>query len=695
MNAAYLPRRYAPTLYDFIPCQGGWDLTTPSLALSNGYVRDAINFEVSHVKGGGYSRCDGYERFDGRSAPSAASFSIVQISGTIAGQYIGRVTTPYTLVGTVSGTTSKLIWIGSNYYVVTSVVGGFTVGDILNDSAGNPYGIVVAQTVVPTNQETALYTSVAADYYRSLVLEVPGSGPVRGVAVLTINGTDEVFAWRDNAGATAGAIYKATTSGWTAVTLLKQVSFTSGTGDPTEGDTLTQGGVTSTIRRVVHETGSWTGGTAAGRLVINTPSGGNFAAGAATAPGSTLTLSGAQSDITIAPGGRYVFEVHNFYGQSTTRRLYGASGVQKAFEFDGTVYVPLNHNDTNRHPKFIGVNKEHLVLGVESSLILSGPGVPYQINAAAGGKEIALGDTITNFMPQAGSEQGDAFGVTTRSNVHMLYGTNAADWNLVGFNKGVMGLPYTASLLNQAYWLDDSGVINLRASQDFGNFTTATMTQNIQSYITEKRTLAVGSAVNRDKSQYRLYFSDGTALYMTVVNGRLFGLMPQQLAHTFHCLWDGVSANTRLFAGSATNGYVYQLDIGTSFDGSDIDAYLQFNWNPVRSPRLLKRYRKASIELQGGSYASIQFGYNLGYGRPGIPTGTIRAYQVASGGSPFWDLFTWDDFYWDGASLSPQEVEMRGSGENVQLTMRSGTNYIPSYTVNSVLLHYTPRRGLR
>lgn len=695
MNPAYLPRRYAPTLYDFIPCQGGWDLATPSLSLSNGYVRDALNFEVSHVKGGGYTRCDGYERFDGRTAPSAATFSIVQISGTIAGQFIGRVTTPYNLIGTVSGTSAKLIWIGSNYYVVTKVVGGFTIGDILTDGAGAPYGTSVAQTVVPTNQETAIYTSVAADYYRSLVLEVPGSGPVRGVAVLTINGTDEVFAWRDDVGGTAGAIYKATTSGWTAVSLLKEVSFTGGNGAPTEGDTLTQGGVTSTIRRVVHETGSWTGGTAAGRLVINTPSGGNFAAGAATAPGSTMTLSGAQTDITISPGGRYVFEVHNFYGQSTTRRLYGASGVQKAFEFDGTVYVPLNHNDDNRHPKFIGVNKEHLVLGVESSLILSGPGVPYQINAAAGGGEIALGDTITNFIPQAGSEQGDAFGVTTRSNVHMLYGSSSSDWNLVGFNKGVMGLPYTASLMSQAYWLDDSGIINLRASQDFGNFNTATLTNNIHTYIMEKRTLTVGSAVNRDKSQYRLYFSDGTALYATIVNGRLFGLMPQRHPHTFYCLWDGVSTNTRLFAGSATAGYVYQFDIGTSFDGSDIDAHLQFNWNPVRSPRLLKRYRKASLEIQGGSYASVQFGYNLSYGRYGIPPGTSREYQLASSGSPFWDLFTWDDFYWDGSSLSPQEVEMRGSGENVQVILRSGTNYIPSYTVNSMLLHYTPRRGLR
>lgn len=694
MNPAYLPRRYAPTLYDFIPCQGGLDLHTPSLALSNGYVRDALNFEVSRVKGGGYARCDGYERFDGRTSPSSSTFSILQTNATFAVTSRG----PWPnedIVGLTSGATAILIWVGVNYYVITKVVGTFVVGETINDLAGNNYGTVATQTVTPTNEQAAQYTAAAADYYRSLVLAVPGSGPVRGVAVLPINGTDEVFAWRDNAGGTAGAIYKATTSGWTAVTLLKQVSFTAGNGAPTEGDTLTQGGVTSTIRRVVHETGSWSGGTAAGRLVINTPSGGNFAAGAATAPGSTMTLSGAQSDITIAPGGRYVFEAHNFYGQSTTKRLYGASGVQNAFEFDGTVYVPLEHNDANRYPKFIGVNKEHLMLGVQSSIIHSGPGLPYQINAAAGGGEIALGDTITNFFPQAGSEQGDAFGITTLSNVHMLYGSSIADWNLVSLNKGVMGIPYTAALLNQTYWLDDSGVISLRASQEFGNFSAATITGDIHDYIISKRSLTVGSVVARDKSQYRLYFSDGSALYATIVNGKVFGLMPQLLPHTFYCVWDGVSTNTRMFAGSATNGYVYQLDSGTSFDGSAIDAHLQFNWNPSRSPRVLKRYRKASLEIQGGSYAAIQFGYTFSYGRYGVPAGTARDYELASSGTPYWDTFTWDNFYWDGSSLSPREVELRGSGENIQLTIRSGTAYIPSYTVNSLLLHYTPRRGLR
>jgi hypothetical protein len=48
---------------------------------------------------------------------------------------------------------------------------------------------------------------------------------------------------------------------------------------PMDGDTLTQGAVTATIQRVMWQSGSWTGGTAAGQFVVTNPSGGNFSAG--------------------------------------------------------------------------------------------------------------------------------------------------------------------------------------------------------------------------------------------------------------------------------------------------------------------------------------------------------------------------------------------------------------------------------
>ncbi len=682
---------YSPTLYDVIHCQGGWDLQTPTLSLPNGYVRDALNFEVSQVKGGGYRRIDGYERFDGEPAPSAATFTIIQVDTQV--DTPGEPADPSIHSGTGFG---KLLWVGSNYYVLTNITGTITVGQALTDLAGNPAGTMVAQTVVPTSQEIAIYTAKAADYYRTLIDVVPGSGPIRGVAVLPIAGTDTVFAWRDNVGATACNIYKATVSGWSAVTLFNEVSFTvGGTAPPVEGDTLTQGAVTAVIKRVVHETGSWTGTSATGRLIIANPSGGNFAAGAATAPGTTLTLSGAQTAITLTAGGRYTFETHNFYGTASKLRLYGCSGVQKAFEFDGTVYVPINHNDANRFPSLVAVFKEHLFLGIESSVLHSGPGEPYKINAAAGGSEIALGDTVTNLIRQAGNTQTGLLNITTKSDVWMLYGTSALNWNLVGMHIGTMGLAYTGSRLNETYWLDNNGIATLTASQNYGNFTSAMLTNRITSFIESKRGFAVGSVVHRDKSQYRLYFSDGSALYGTIVNGKLFGLMPQQLTNIFSCLWDGQSVDGKLYAGGATSGYVYQLDIGTSFDGEDIDAYLIFNWNPIKSPRILKRYRRASLEMDGGVFASVQFGYNLSYGRSGVPQDLGRSYEIGSSGTPFWDSFTWDNFFWDGSSATVMETEMRGSGENVQIVLRSGTDYTPSYTVNSIILHHTPRRGLR
>src|SRR5258708_8273506 len=61
------------------PFPGGLDLTTPALRLPPGALRDCLNFEVAEF--GGYRRVDGYERVDGRAAPSAASYTIIQCGG--------------------------------------------------------------------------------------------------------------------------------------------------------------------------------------------------------------------------------------------------------------------------------------------------------------------------------------------------------------------------------------------------------------------------------------------------------------------------------------------------------------------------------------------------------------------------------------------------------------------------------------
>ena len=80
-----------------------------------------------------------------------------------------------------------------------------------------------------------------------------------------------------------------------------EVSFTVGSGTIAVGNTLTQGGATAPINKVIITSGTLGAGTAAGRLIIGTVTGGPYAAGAATTAAGTLTLSGAQTAITLTP----------------------------------------------------------------------------------------------------------------------------------------------------------------------------------------------------------------------------------------------------------------------------------------------------------------------------------------------------------------------------------------------------------
>jgi hypothetical protein len=82
---------------------GGLDLTTPSLRLQPGALRDALNFEVAQF--GGYARTEGYERVDGRASPSAATYIIVQMAnGFINVPLVGQIVTQ-----DVSGATGTII----------------------------------------------------------------------------------------------------------------------------------------------------------------------------------------------------------------------------------------------------------------------------------------------------------------------------------------------------------------------------------------------------------------------------------------------------------------------------------------------------------------------------------------------------------------------------------------------------------
>jgi len=670
--------------YDLVKLEGGYDLLTPTLSLPSGVAREALNFEVS--VNGGYTRIPGYERFDGRPSPNAASFGVL-LMDAIANVAVGDTITGAAGSGVVAAIDGLNI-------VYTKQVGVFSVGESISNGI-NVVGNVVANVLDVLPKKASEYFVSASNIYRNDIQEVPGSGPIRGL--VDFQGT--VYAWRNNLAGTEMVIHRSTTSGWQAISLNSELKFKAGQSlaGIKEGDTINgqNSGATALVLRVLVQTGSFSASNATGSLIVSNVTG-TFQVNENIRDGGTKVgeVAALIAPITLQPNGR-VQNVIASFGSIYQTRVYGCDGVNRGFEFDGTIYAPISTGMSNDTPDNVAVHANHLFFSFDASLQFSGINEPYRWSPIFGAGEIAMRDIISALLPMQGSEATPALVVYSEKETNILYGTSSQTFSLVPYSPSVGASKFTAQRLDTGYALDDRGVVSLATSDRFGNFDSATLTYNIRPAVQSRRTLATASGLNREKSQYRVFLSDGYALYMTVVNGQYMGVMPVQFPNPVLVWSEGDRLDTaeRAFFGSS-NGFVYRMDVGPSFDGNPIEYSIFLNYNAVKSPRIKKRYRKASIEITGTSYAEFFFGYDLGYGTTEIEQPTNAVYS-SNFSTAFWDSFTWDAFTWDGRTLSPTEVEMTGTAENIGLRFFGNANYVSEFTLNSVIMHYTFRRGLR
>lgn len=673
-----------PIQYDVVALAGGMDQVTPTLSLKPGFVRRSANFECSIT--GGYSRIAGYERFDGRSRPSNAVYVTLSVSS------IGTIAVGNTVNGGTSGATGYVIAVTTTSVIVTQQVGAFVTGEDLRLVAVVQGSITNIGGKINDGLLDATYLGLAANVYRSVITEIPGSGSVLGVCWYN----SKLYGFRNNVGGTAAAMYVSSASGWTLVSFGEELIFSNANINVTDGDVLTQGAVTATVRRVIVETGTLLSGVNTGRLILASRAGGNFSAGAATSTGGgTLTVSSIQTAISLLPNGSYQFVTGNFGAGSANKSVYGADGVNRAFEFDGTNFVPIRTGMTIDTPNLIAVHKQHLFLTFGYSLQFSAVGSPYMWSAVVGAGEIGMLDSITNLVILPGDQTSGALGVFTRKDTSVLYGTSSSTFALTTLNSGSGAVLNTTQNLEQTYLLNDFGVQSLATTKNFGNFDPSALTMAIRPFISERIPYAICSGISRSKGQYRVFFSDGSGLYLTLHQGAYIGAMPVDFTNHVSCITEGNDqfGNSTSYFGS-TNGMVYEMDIGTSFDGEQIAATMSLVFNKMGNHRMLKRYRKASLELSGGSYIAFDIGYSLGYDTDTISQPINQTYSQYLRQS-YWDSFVWDSFVWDGSDIAPGDIDLTGTAENISMRISSLSSLIKPFTLNTVTTHYTPRRGIR
>lgn len=643
-----------------------------------------LNYEVTTE--GGYRRVAGYERFDGQPSPSRAEFRVLRLVANPTGG-VNR----DTVVGVTSGATGVIFNITGQELAITKVVGVFVVGETVQIS-GVPIGVIASLATTDfTSKNQAQLRQLAQEVYRDDITRVPGAGPV---SVATIGTT--VYAWRSNVTGDSLNLFKSTRVGWIRLGLGSEIYFTTGTVEILEGQLIADAtlGGTAIVKRVLLQSGSWSGGDAAGKLVVSDHTGGFLPGNVMNADGvASAIVASACASITLLPGGR-VATVRGIVGgtQASVQRLYGCDGVNRGFEFDGDVYAPIDTGMATDAPNRVAVFKNHLFFAFGKSLQHSAIGDAYNWSPILGAGELSAVGVITDLNVKIGDNFSGSMIVYTDQGPDILYGNSSADWQLQTFNTGVRGVANTSQNLGSAYSLCEHGVIEFATSQNFGNFESATLTSNIQPVVDAHRGRATSSATHKGKSQYRIFYSDGFGLFLTIVNGKYLGCGTVLFPDTIHSATDGLDplGNEVVFVGCLSNGYVFQLDAGPSFDGTVIPHNLLLANIAPGGQRLRKKWRRAVLHVKDTVYSQFGLSYSLDYGdtsRVAItgPTTYGRNEQLEQ-----WDAqdLIWDAFNFDGRPQGPVVADITGKGVNIALRVSGSLKFVEPFTFDVITFEF-------
>lgn len=702
----------ARTRTSYFPLGGGLDLSSPALSVQPGMALALTNFEPWY--NGGYRRVFGYERYDGRPKPSEQAFLGFDVSDA------SSLSLGDTVTGDTSGATGIVrgIWIddgsyGTDAIGVTKVTGTFQLNEACNTAAFTIDRAPVTR-YAPTLELEDTWLLASQDDYRDDILVVPGSGEVNGIWQRGAN----VYAIRNNAGATAGILHLSSASGWTTtgITMADYIYFDAGGGGtqqalPVEGDTLTgvTSGASGTVHRVVLHGGSTANDDAFGYFVLTGVTGGPFQNNEALQVSAVTkaTADGANATFSFAIGGHYRFHNHNFYGAATTFRTYGVSGVGPAFEIDENNVVspillansPLTGQPADNEPFLIEEHNNHLFLAYPGgSLVQTVQGEPLTINGFLGAAEFGIGDEITGLNSVAGQ----VLVVTSEKETRGLFGANITDWQMKLIGETVGGKLYTARKLDSVYALDDLGITSMTRADSFGDFVGSTVSQLIQALINLQRDKSTDATVVRAANQYRLYFNDGTALIMYIPSTGMsvdqrtqtrlsvnFGAL--SYPKTVYKIWnteDETGKERTYFASD--DGFVYEDQIGHNFDGTAIRSWCRTVFNQIKSPSYRKRFRRAVLELESQKPLDLKVISDLTYGSTGNASGNVDIEIEAGGG--LWDTDNWDEFFWDGQTVSTATVGLTGTGENIGLLIYNETATARPFILQGITLHYDLRR---
>ena len=676
------------------PLDGGVDLISSHFDMRPGRLVAAFNFEMIAGKKA-YGRLGGYERCVGDTLPSetrVALLEIESITGSIA-------VDDEFLSGAILVRALKAIATPIDGDILPVATHESTLADgLVFTGTGNSFTLTEENidTSSLTLSEIQAYRRQAIEQTRDNIDAVPGTGNNDGG--FRLRGKNYVFR--------AGKLYEGSGYTWTEIALPEVLYFDEGTVALTVGATLTDGTATGVIASITRQEGSWDSGAATadqskGYVTLTGVTNGPFTVGATLSDGvgGAAKVDVANVQVTLTAGGHYeTTSPYNFTNLINNESVYGVDGVNDAFEFDGTNYIPIYHPDAgSKKPIHINIHQERLQLfytGGEFAYSVSGE--PRVYNALLGAGTWSTGSEIV------GSKiiHGNAEAVFCGDCTWYLLGdgiyddtTATRNWQFLRHDSNVGALEWSIAERGSTYFVSDSEIRKLIATNTSAGYSTSPILTDVQPYVSDNAENIQASIWCKKKSQYRLFFDDGKGLIASFDGGNPKGAIPIKYAHDVQRCWSATEDGKELMFFLSDTGYLYRMDSGNSFDEEYIEGSFRIPFHHYGSPRNDKRFPQMSLELDAPVFltsdTSFTYTVNYDYGSTDSPQPTVQTVDdVEAAGGLYGSNSGYGNFVYGGPLVSEIVADLDGYGANMSVLMTYKTRYDSAFAFRNASIDF-------
>lgn len=397
------------------------------------------------------------------------------------------------------------------------------------------------------------------------------------------------------------------------------------------------------------------------------------------------------------PGGSFEFHIYRFESFNSNQPVLAiVDGVSTPRLFDGstiTIQTSPELPDNAVSPKFaskVGAYDNRLFYGYsEGSVVFSAVGDPITFSAiTTSAGELFLGDPLTNIIEAPGNVLILFLENFIKVVKSVAYdGTNPWVFAVETFSRSAGAIERSAqSLLGDVYFADSEGISSLTTVSSFGDFSASTISKKVQKTYLAKKELISGSLIDRRNNQYKLFFSDGTALYFSFnidkkVKGVTKIIYPIPISHITQ------SSNGVQKYFTSSSGYAYRMDSGTSFDGAPIITYLLTAFYHYKTPGVWKHFKKITGEfsMEGGLAITVRALFD--FQEEGFPK-TVSEEYLSKGVAGLWDYDRWGEFSWGISDIQKGSMYLRGYGTNMAIDLRTSSKYKRPHVINNLIVEY-------